>query len=240
MSSGGEQHGGRVHFLFAQGQRVRPHLHDALVERQRDIWVDWEDIPLTADWLKEIFAAIEAANTFVFVISPDSVASEVCGSELAHAVKHNKRLVPIVRRDVDAKTVPPALAALNWVFFRATDPFASALEALLKAIDTDLEWVRAHTRLLVRAIEWDAKRRNNSFLLRGSDLRTAEQWLAASGAKEPSPTQLQKDYIRASREDATRRQRLTIGIVAVGLLVACVLGLLAWNASRTVLAKVEK
>jgi hypothetical protein len=130
-------------------------LHEALQACDRDTWVDWEDIPLTADWLAEIYAAIEAADTFIFIISPDSVASEVCSLELAHAVKHNKRLVPIVRRDVDTKAVPQALAALNWVFFRESDDFDRAFQSLIEAIDTDLDWVRAHTRLLVRAIEWD-------------------------------------------------------------------------------------
>jgi len=31
-------------------------LHEALTKHQRDIWVDWEDIPLSADWWKEICA----------------------------------------------------------------------------------------------------------------------------------------------------------------------------------------
>ena len=47
-------------------------LHEALAARERDTWVDWEDIPLTAEWLAEIYAGIEGADAFVFVISPDS------------------------------------------------------------------------------------------------------------------------------------------------------------------------
>jgi hypothetical protein len=44
------------------------------------------------------------------------------------------------------------------------------------ALDTDLDWVPAHTRLLTRAIEWDNNGRENSFVLRGSDLQRAEEW----------------------------------------------------------------
>lgn len=132
-------------------------LHDALNQRGRDTWIDWEDIPPTAEWLKEIFSAIEAAHTFVFVISPDSVASDVCKQEIAHAAKHNKRLVPIVRSNVDPQHVPEALAKLNWIFFRESDDFDTAFQSLIAALDTDLDWVRAHTRLLTRAIEWDGK-----------------------------------------------------------------------------------
>ena len=116
-------------------------LYQALAERKRDSWVDWEGIPPTAEWLWEINSAIDAAQAFLFVISPDSVVSEVCTKEIGHAVEHEKRLIPIVCREVDAKAVPEALAKLNWLFFRETDDFEGAVEALLKAIDTDLDWV---------------------------------------------------------------------------------------------------
>ena len=64
------------------------HLFDQLKARDREAWADWQDIPPTADWLAEIYSGIEAANTFLFVISPDSVASEICTLEIEHAVKH--------------------------------------------------------------------------------------------------------------------------------------------------------
>lgn len=53
--------------------------------------------------------------------------------------------------------VHPALSKYNWLFFRDVDDFASAFQALIKAIDTDLDHVRTHTHLLVRANEWDKK-----------------------------------------------------------------------------------
>jgi len=49
------------------------HLFDQLTARDRKPWADWQDIPPTADSLAEIYSGIEAANTFLFVISPDSV-----------------------------------------------------------------------------------------------------------------------------------------------------------------------
>jgi hypothetical protein len=50
-------------------------LHDALRASDYDTWVDWEDIAPTTEWWKEIEAGIEAAHTFLFVISKDSIAS---------------------------------------------------------------------------------------------------------------------------------------------------------------------
>ena len=150
-------------------------LWEALAQANQDAWVDWDDIPPTADWRQEIYRGIEAANNFVFVISPNSISSVVCGEELIYAIKHGKRLVPIVRQDVDYQAVHPELAKLNWIFFREIDNFKIAVGTLIEAIETDLSHVRAHTRLLVRAREWENKEHDSSFLLRGSDLKSAEQ-----------------------------------------------------------------
>ncbi len=203
-------------------------LHDALAAHGRDTWVDWESIPLTAEWMAEIEAGIDAADAFVFVVSPDSVASEVCGRELAHAVHRQKRLIPIVCREVAPAAVPPSLAALNWVFCRQSDDFDQAIERLIAAMDLDLARVRLHTRLLVRSVEWERTRRDGSRLLRGRDLREAEQWLLESGERAPGPTPLQTDYLVASRRGETTRQRVTVGSLAFGLVVALALAALAW------------
>ncbi len=205
-------------------------LHEALSRRDREAWVDWEDIRPTEEWMQAIYAAIEGADTFVFVLTPDSIASDVCGREIAHAGAHNKRMVPIVAQDVNADAVPEALAKLNWIFFRESDDFEKAADTLIGALDTDLNWVHAHTRLLTRAIEWNAKGKNNSFVLRGDDLRGAEQWLAEAGAeKERQPTPLQTEYIIASRKAAAGRQRITLAAVTCGAVVALILASVAWK-----------
>src|SRR5437773_2788306 len=206
-------------------------LDEALKRREREAWVDWEGIPPGDTWEKTIYGAIEATNTFIFVLTPDSIASEVCGKEIAHAAANNKRLVPIVHRDVAAERVPKSLGELNWIFFREGDDFEEATGKLISALDTDLTWVRAHTRLLTRAIEWDANGRNHSFVLRGEALRAAAQWLAQAGAqKERQPTALQTEYIIASRKASARRQRITLGAVTFGLIVSIVLAVVAFFA----------
>src|SRR5262249_25549771 len=214
-------------------------LDEELKRRDREAWVDWEGIPPGDTWEKTIYGAIESTHTFIFVLTPDSIASAVCGKEIAHAAANNKRLVPIVHRDVEADKVPRSLGELNWIFFRDSDDFEEATGKLISALDTDLKWVRAHARLLTRAIEWDANGRNNSFVLRGEDLRSAERWLAeAGGQKERQPTTLQTEYIIASRKGSARRQRFTLGAVTVGFVVAIALAVLAWR-QRTEAVKQE-
>src|ERR1700730_3097518 len=70
-------------------------LDEALKSRKREAWVDWEGIRPTEEFMQAIYGAIEAADTFIFVLTPDSVVSVVCRREIAHAAEHNKRLVPI-------------------------------------------------------------------------------------------------------------------------------------------------
>lgn len=206
-------------------------LHHALETQGRDSWIDWQDIPPTADWWQEIERGIEGTNTFVFVISPDSVVSQVCDREINHAVKHNKRLVPIVHREGFEQT-HPALGKYNWLFFREPDDFDRGFAQLIEAINTDLEYVRSHTRILERAIEWDKANRNESFVLRGDDLQSAHTWLLAAESKKPFPTVLQREYISASQatEEATEillkagqraKQLVQIG---VGILLATLIG----------------
>lgn len=210
-------------------------LHAALKESNRETWVDWEDIPLTADWWQEIKDGIEAANAFVFVISPDSVISKVCRQEVDHAVNHNKRLIPIVYRIAEDKAIHPALVKHNWIFFGDGDDFNSNFQKLLHALDTDLDRVRSHTRLLVRANEWDKKGQDDSFLLRGRDLEEAEQWLTQGAEKQPLPTQQQREYVNSSRKAETarqnseiRRQRIALGAVTSASIVATVLAVVAF------------
>jgi tetratricopeptide (TPR) repeat protein len=209
-------------------------LDDALKRRGREAWVDWEDILPTEEFMQAIYAAIEGADTFIFVLTPDSVASVPCGHEIAHAAANNKRMVPIVAQDVNADTVPEALAKLEWIFYcRPGDDFEKATDKLISALDTDLAWVHAHTDLLTQAIKWEANSKSRSLVLRGEALKAAEQWLAqAPTKKEPKPTALQTEYINASRKAATRRQQVTLGAVTLGFLVAIALAVKAFFASQ--------
>jgi predicted chitinase len=185
-------------------------LYAAFERSQKNIWVDWNNIPLTSDWWAEIEKGIEAADTFVFVISPDSIASEVCTKEIDHAVLHNKRLFPIVRRDATnfevGNDAHKKIQQHNWLMFREEDDFEKSFKMLTETISLDLEHLHSHTRLLVRAIEW-SKGRSDSLLLRRDDLASAEQWLEESVGKDPKPTELQETYIKNSRdvEDASDR-----------------------------------
>jgi WD40 repeat protein len=211
-------------------------LHSRLQEDGRDIWVDWEDIPLTADWWNEIQEGIEGSDTFLFIISPDSVASEVCRKEIEHAVDRHKRLIPILYRDVERSQqadLHPSISSHNWIFFREEDDFDEALKKLTVALNTDLDYLREHTRLLIRAIEWNTQNRDNGFLLNRKEMLRAEEWLTTSMNRSPSPTELHTEYILASKRIENRRQRTLLSGVSIGLVVALSLAVISLLLFRT-------
>jgi WD40 repeat protein len=145
-------------------------------------------------------------------------------------------MVPLWHRDVADEEVPPDLASHQYVYLREKDDFEDAFERLLEALDTDMEWVHDHTRLLVRAKEWESKGHDSSMLLRGSELREAEEWQSRAAQKEPKPTSLQSEYILASRRAASRRYRATIGVMglaAVFFVVLAALSLWQWREARS-------
>ena len=198
-------------------------LYQELVDRQFDAWVDWEDIPKGARWLKEIYRGIEGADTFVCILSPDWLTSENCHLEMAHALKHNKRIVPVIYREVEIANIAGlwfekdweqtaranwnALKNINWLFFREGDDFKQSVQELLSTLRSDHEHVKKHTRYLVRAVEWDTENRRPEMLLRGAELLVAEQWLITAEGKRPLPTSLQKEYIEASRQEEEQRKK---------------------------------
>lgn len=208
-------------------------LVDALAQRGRDAWVDWDDIPPTAEWMREIRAGIDAAPALVFVISPDSLASAVCAQELDYAVAQNKRLIPVLCREVDASSLPEPVRKLNWISLIGEPAPPEQLDKLVAALDTDLDWARAHARLLVRAAEWQGTAQDTSRLLRGADLAEFERWLMKAGRSHtPQPTPLQSLYVLASGQAQARRRRATLAAVSTALLLTVVLAVLAFVQSQ--------
>jgi len=210
-------------------------LNAALDEAGLDAWVDWDDIPLTVDWMAEITNSIVSSDAFLFVMSPDSLGSEYCLKELELALEGNKKIIPVVYYEpAKRQKVHQKLASSNWVFMRPKkEKFKEVLPKLIEAIFTDFDWVSNHTRLSQRAAEWTIKERNASYLLQGSDLDEAEKWMTESTTNQDRHvTPLQAEYIRASRENAIRRQRnftRTIGLAMAATILLFIASLIQWQ-----------
>lgn len=196
----------------------------ALAKNNLDTWVDWKSIPKGEDWEQEIYRGIEAASVFLFLISPDSAASEMCNKEIVHAVKNGKRILPIVLRDTDLKIIHPEISKYNWIFCRdSQDDFNQAVEETCNTIHKDYEWLKFHTELQLKALKWE-QRKDQSCLLWGKELREAEKQIATLEEKDPNPTDLQRRYVLESRK---RERKTMISVFALGamLLLTIVLAL---------------
>ncbi len=230
--------GGRLKVTFGWGSRVADvfisysrrdaefvhRLQHELESRGKEVWVDVEGIRDAEVFPEILRRAIESSDAFVFVISPDAVRSQFCVEEVEHAVALNKRVVPLSLRAVPDAELPDAIRVRNWIPV-GDGEFEQGVGRLIAAVETDLEWERQHSRLTVKALDWEHSGRDRSFLLRGSELAAAEQWLAAAAGRESGANAIEQEYLLAARLARSRRQRGLIGVslvvaaVSVGLLV---------------------
>jgi TPR repeat protein len=172
--------------------------------------IDRHGISGGEDWKRRLGNLIREAETVVFVLSPSSARSEICDWEVEEAARLNKRILPVNCRPLEGVSPPPRLRDLNYMFF-CEEPkmpgsgFGTGLASLIAALNTDLDWLREHTRYLQRAIEWDKGGRPANRLLSGNDILDAKAWAARRPKSAPEPTALQLDFIRASEEEAAAR-----------------------------------
>jgi formylglycine-generating enzyme required for sulfatase activity len=176
-------------------------------------YLDKHDIAAGEDWETRLGRLIEAADTVVYVISPDAVASKRCAWEVERTVTLKKRLLPVVWRRVDEPQVPLRLKQLNYIFFDKPLMSVPSLTALSTALRTDLGWIREHTRIGEAALRWDGHGRNEALLFRGEELAAAKTWLGSPPQFAPEPTLLHHEFIKAGEDaEAARtsaeRQRL--------------------------------
>jgi WD40 repeat protein len=177
------------------------------------VTIDRHSIVEGEDWKKRLGALIADADTVVFVLSPASAKSDICTWEVEESVYRSKRIVPVLAKPLEGIPAPSRLAALNYVRFDEGRSFMAGLKALTTALKTDVDWLREHTRLLARAMEWQAGGRAANRLLSGDDIAAAKAWAARRPKDAPEPTSLHLDFIKASEqaEDArltAERQQL--------------------------------
>lgn len=170
--------------------------------------IDEASIHEGEEWRPRLGALVAANDIVVFVLTPNSAASPICRWEIEEAERLSKRILPVLAEPLEGVEPPPQLAKLNYVRFDEGRSFMTALTELRSALKTDIVWLREHTRLLTRAIEWDQADRADNRLLSGTDIDAAKQWLAARPADAPDITDWHRDFISASdRAEAARQSK---------------------------------
>src|SRR6516165_12774774 len=204
-------------------------LETALKARGFEPLMDRTDIYAFEEWWKRVEALIAGADTIIFALSPDAVRpASVALKEVAFAASLNKRFAPIVVRPVEDKSVPEALAKLNFIFFDDATRFEQSADELASALNTDISWIRLHTEFGEQARRWALASRPNGLLLRSPVLEQAERWIASRPRGAPAPTEETQFFIRNSRQAATRRRNILTGSLAAGLVLAVSLAAIAY------------
>jgi TIR domain len=168
--------------------------------------IDFTDISAGEDWKNRIASLIRDADSLVFLLSADSANSTICAWEVEEAVRLGKRIIPVLIGDLGSSSPPGRLARLNYVVLRDEAKYELGMEALVSVLSTDFDWLREHTRYLQRAMEWDAAGQPPNRLLSGPDAAAAEAWLVHRPESAPEATELQLNFIKASKDEEIRRQ----------------------------------
>ena len=225
----------------------------ALADNNLDTWIDWKSIPKGEDWEQEIYRGIEEADAFLFLISPDSVASEPCNKEISHAIKNGKRILPIFIANVEDRGIygvtekfpqeehKKEISRLNFIKCReGRDNFDKSIEEIRTTIHTDYEWLKFHTELQVKALKWE-RQKDTSRLLRGKELREAEQQLTdISNQEDPQPTKLQREYVLFSRRNEEQQRRKMIIGLSLGLIIMVILSIFAWTQRNVAISQTNE
>jgi formylglycine-generating enzyme required for sulfatase activity len=197
--------------------------HDEL-----QIFQDTKDILPTEEWKKRLQNLIATADTIVFCVSPNSAASEVCAWEVEVAESLNKRIAPFVIAKVDGQ-VPSGLSKLNYIWATEAHDFNSAVSSLLLGLNTDIAWIREHTRLSELARRWAHNSRPRDELLRGVSIDAAEQWAKYRPTTAPALTGDTLSYIAESKisaaDNARMRRRTRNALAALTIALVGIIGL---------------
>ncbi len=204
-----------------------------------EAFIDQEDIAPGEPWEDRLRGLIESADTMVYVLSPDSLASTHCSWEVEEALRLNKRLLPVVWREVDDASVPKTLSQLNYTFFSGKNSYAEGLRELSQALQVDHVWIRDHTRIGALARRWSARGRSDALLLRGEELEYATIWAARRPRGAPELSDDQIDFVSVSSaaheaaERAARNRRrgllLSVSAVAVAMTGLAIAAAVQWR-----------
>lgn len=208
-------------------------LVDSLEAAGFAVTIDRRDLNYGEQWQDELAQFIRAADTVVWLVSTTSVASHWCQWELGEVLRLGKRLLPVALEAVEPASLPGALGRIHMLPAEGRYRAEVHLPLLTAALHADHAWLKQGTALAMRAHQWRGHTADEahapaepdtSALLTGRQLAEAERWRLRQPRAAPAPGTEVLELILASREAATRRQRLrrglASGVAALGLTLA--------------------
>jgi len=178
-----------------------------------DIWIDRLDIETGSRWDNSIEEALENSNTFLIIISKDSMASENVLDEVSYAIEENKQIVPVLMEPCKIKF---RLRRFQYADF-STDPKVGmqTIIEVLKLNETVANKLREEELVEFAKNSDDEKKIEN-------DLSPNDETYSILESKLISPVEI-----------ASARQIFKKGItqysIFIGVLIAVAVGLIVYN-----------
>ena len=211
-----------IFFIFHAADADFVHQLDELLADKN---VDCQVVEAESGDKKEVRDAILRAYLVAIVLSPESAASQTCNELVQYAVTSSKRLVTLIVDEHIEVDVHPAVAENPYVFFREQDVLEEGAEQLFGLLALDSH-IKLHTELLVYASHWQQSESPADLLLPLERVDQARQWLTDGVHRLPKPSQLQVEYIHASRRQKSKppaRTNLSVyQVLALAVLIAVV------------------
>ncbi len=191
--------------FISYGRRESLHFSNSignrLSEKGFNIFRDLNEIPLIVESEEYIMKNILNSDNFIYIVSPNTVRSEYCNRELEFAIKYNKRIIPVIHRELgpDSSFLDDIVAKKQMIDISSPqNNIAEVVDDIIKVIERDQAYVKAHSTYLFQAKDWDFNGRKQSDLLYGSERKEATLWLEKK-SEELVPLRLQSEFIEASK-----------------------------------------
>jgi WD40 repeat protein len=177
-------------------------IRDSLRRESITVWTNTTDIQTGEVFEEAIKRGIEQADNVVYLLSPDSVKSYFARQELEYALSLNKRIVPVLVREISSESIPNALRDLQYIDLTNNvreEDYHLDESQLLRILRQDEAYYNEHKVLLTKALKWKRQHENPSILLRGYNLQSAKTWLEVANKRTlHPPTPLIEEFIDES------------------------------------------
>jgi TIR domain-containing protein/Leucine Rich Repeat (LRR) protein len=204
-----------------------------LKENNVDVLMDVKEILALEEWRRRLEQMIIAADAVIFCLSPSSARSNACRWEADMAERFGKRIAPVVIKPLGEASPPEVIGRINYIFL--VGAMRTDVRSIVSALQTDIGWVREHTRLSELATSWANAGRPRNRLLQGTDIRAAELWERNNTQASPVVTTLLREYIRGSRQWYNLRNYLySFGVILLAASVG--IGIYVWHRQAPLMA----
>ena len=100
---------------YSKDEAIKDKISKTLMRSSWTVWTNKRDLKPGSQFQEAINQGIEGADNFVYLMSNASLKSIYCQQEYAHALAHNKRIIPLLIEEVEEGLIPVQLRPLQQI-----------------------------------------------------------------------------------------------------------------------------